>query len=117
VERELMAVEWRSIPVRRDFFTGQLTAGMVELDPDNWAHGIWRALAVTLAEPLRKAFHEHVETHGCGCLGAYPSTAHLCTDPSGHQENGGHAFPGWNHCPVAMRLDELLPDGDRIAYG
>jgi hypothetical protein len=56
--------------------------------------------AVTLAEPLRKAFREHLDVHGCG------------TGDSGDPRYVG----GCAHCPEAMRLWDLLPDGDRIGY-
>lgn len=59
-----------------------------------WDHGVWRALAATLAQPLRDAFVAHLDGHGCG-------------DP-------GSPIGGFGYCPDAMALYELLPDGDRI---
>lgn len=49
-------------------------------------------LAVMLAEPPRKAFDAHLDEHRC------------YEPPIG----------GFGHCPEAMALFELLPDGDRI---
>lgn len=66
-----------------------------------WAHGAWEAVAVTLAEPLRKAFQGHLNTHLCG--------------------TGDHRSPhyvgGFIHCPTAAELWELLPEGDRVVFG
>jgi hypothetical protein len=45
---------------------------------------------MTLAEPLRKAFREHLGEHGC-------------------EEPYGFAY-----CPDAVRLWDMLPAGDRI---
>jgi hypothetical protein len=47
--------------------------------------------AATLAEPLRRAFRQHLATHD------HPH--------------------GFGHCPEAMRLSELLPPGDQIVVG
>lgn len=58
------------------------------------AHSGFELVAALLAEPLRRAFHEHLAEHGCA-------------DP----DRGGHGF---GHCPEAMRRWELLPDGDRV---
>jgi hypothetical protein len=57
--------------------------------------------ATTLAEPLRQAFRRHLDDHGCG--------------------TGDHRSPtfvgGFAHCPAALRLYTLLPDGDQVAVG
>jgi hypothetical protein len=63
---------------------------LAEYDPHHWAHGIFTALAITLAEPLRKALTEHADR----CL--------PCADM---------ARP---YCPEGRRLYDLLPAGDRI---
>lgn len=55
----------------------------------SWATGAWAALAATLAEPLRKAFRDHVDAHGC-----YLDT-----------------------CAKSLRLWDLLPEGDRVLLG
>jgi hypothetical protein len=67
----------------------------VEVDPDNFAHGVWTALAITLAEPLRKALADHVEACGCG-------------KPGG----GGIAW-----CATGSALWDLLPAGDQVLFG
>jgi hypothetical protein len=59
----------------------------------DFAHGVWEALAATLAVPLWTAFVEHVDT---------------CPDCARH---------GIWHCTVGRRLAELLPDGYLIAIG
>lgn len=59
----------------------------------DWAHGVWEALAITLAEPLRRAFDQHLAEHGCGTEG----------------------MP-LDQCPEAVELWHLLPDGDTIAF-
>ncbi|GAA2644488.1 hypothetical protein GCM10010399_92990 [Dactylosporangium fulvum] len=66
-----------------------------------WADGVWAALGATLAEPLHKAFRDHLDEHRCG-TGDYRSP---------------HYVGGFAHCPAAMELWELLPDGDRIVLG
>lgn len=58
----------------------------------DWAHGVWEALAITLAEPLRKAFDRHLAEHGCAT----------------------EAMP-LDRCPEGWALWELLPEGDCIA--
>lgn len=50
----------------------------------------WRVVAALLAEPLRRAFEDHLDTHGCA-------------------ERYGFAY-----CPEAMELFMLLPIGDRV---
>ena len=62
----------------------------VSVDTADWAHGVWTAVAVTLAEPLRQALGEHYE----GCV--------FCQDR------------GIAHCPTGALLWRLLPDGDRV---
>lgn len=64
----------------------------------DWASGAWQALAITLAQPLRKAFDGHCAAHRCG-------------DPSNPEARG------IMHCPEAWTLWGLLPDGDRIMVG
>lgn len=105
-----MATEWATIQVYRDRY-GHLTAGSVSLDPENFAHGVWTALATTLAEPLRKAFNDHCDEHGCGCPGGK-----FCENPEGHESTDGHQVAGVAHCVEGSRLFSLLPDGDRIIY-
>lgn len=61
-----------------------------------WDHAAWRSLAVTLAQPLRDAFHRHLDLHGCGA------------------GSGPTYIGGFSRCPEAWALYELLPDGDRI---
>lgn len=68
---------------------------MAEYDPNNWAHGIFTALAVTLAQPLHKAFADH------------RADCPLCSDKK---------IP-LDRCPEGYRLYELLPAGDRITIG
>lgn len=62
----------------------------------DFAYGVWHALAVTLAAPLRKAFVDHLDEHGCGA------------------GSGPTYIGGFFHCPEAKRLYELLPRGDRM---
>jgi hypothetical protein len=64
----------------------------------DFAHGVYEALAMTLAQPLRKALDQHLDEHGCGT-----------GDTDSPQYIGG-----FFHCPEAKRLFELLPDDDRI---
>lgn len=89
-------------------FLGRRNPPYVTVDPDCWARGPWQALAVTLAEPLRKAYEAHVEWHGCGC-----SPRH-CPTPERHEANGGHALPGVAYCEPAQELWRLLPEGDQV---
>lgn len=67
----------------------------------DWAHGVWEALAVTLAEPLRKALDGHLDWHQCG-TGDTRSPFYI---------------GGFFNCPTARHLFELLPDGDRGLIG
>jgi hypothetical protein len=63
----------------------------VEIDPDCWAHGVWTAVAVTLAEPLRMIWAEHRE---------------ICPD-----------CDQLRYCGLGAVLVNLLPAGDMpIAY-
>jgi hypothetical protein len=57
------------------------------------AHTGFEVVAKTLAEPLRQMFKRHLDEHGCA-------------------ETYGFAY-----CPEAMRLFNLLPDGDRVVVG
>lgn len=66
-----------------------------------WDHGVWTALAITLAQPLRDALDRHFDEHLCG-TGDHRSP---------------HYIGGFGNCPTAMQLFELLPDGDRILLG
>jgi len=59
-------------------------------DPVSLAEAGFTVIAVTLAEPLRRAFRAHLAA--CGCAERY----------------------GFGHCPEAMRLFRLQPDGDQI---
>lgn len=65
-------------------------------DPD-FAHGVFEAVAATLAEPLRRAFGNHLAAHGCG-------TGDI-RDP--------RYIGGFGECPGAMALFELLPPWDK----
>jgi hypothetical protein len=59
----------------------------------DFAHGVWEALAATLAAPLWESFLEHVDMcPGCARLGIW-------------------------HCPAGRTLAGLLPDGYLIAIG
>lgn len=90
----MMTAEARRIYRAVDPMSGERINPVVEVDPENFAHGVWTALAVTLAAPLRKAFDAHLDTHGCGRPGS-----------------GGFAY-----CDEAMSLFRLLPAGDRIIW-
>lgn len=70
------------------------------------AHPVWEAVAVMLAQPLRDAFNGHMDNHGCGCCGP-----RWCK--STHTDEG-HAIHGFAHCPEAMHLFNLLPEGDTV---
>ena len=61
-------------------------------EPATIAHTVMEVVAMTLAEPLRKALDDHLEEHR-----------------EAHERMGGFI-----HCPEAKRLWGLLPDGDRI---
>jgi hypothetical protein len=67
----------------------------------DWASGVWEALAVTLAEPLRRSFDEHLTEHRCGT-----------GDPRSPFYIGG-----FGNCTTAMDLFRLLPDADRVLLG
>lgn len=71
--------------------SGRMIDPYVEVDPDNFAHGVWTALAVTLAQPLRDALDKHLDDHCCVEL-----------------------YGGFAYCEEASRLFALLPDGDQI---
>lgn len=62
-------------------------------EPSTIAHVGFEVAAITMAEPLRRAFREHLDAHGCA-------------------ERLGFAY-----CPEAVRLFELLPAGDTITIG
>jgi hypothetical protein len=53
----------------------------------------FEVVAALLAEPLRQAFKRHLDEHGCA------------------------EIRGFAYCPEAMRLFDLLPDGDRVVIG
>jgi hypothetical protein len=57
--------------------------------PSNVAHVGFEVAAITMAEPLRRAFDQHLDAHGCA-------------------ERLGFAY-----CDEAMRLFRLLPIGER----
>jgi hypothetical protein len=57
--------------------------------PGDFAHGVWTAVAATLAAPLRRAFDEHLDEHGCAQRG------------------------GFGYCEEAMHLYRLQPQGDQ----
>jgi hypothetical protein len=87
-----VSIEWvellpyRSSPYVRD------PKPMAAVVRGEFAYGVWTALAVTLAEPLRKALSIHLDEHGCA-------------------ERGGFAY-----CREAMDLFRLLPEGDMVVY-
>lgn len=82
----------------RDIFgpPGRRFPPHVMIKDGDFAYGVWHALAVTLAAPLRKALEDHLDEHGCGA------------------GSGPTYIGGFIHCPEAKRLFELLPDGDRV---
>jgi len=71
---------------------------VIDVAPDTLAAAGYTVVAVTLAEPLRRALDRHLDEHGCG--------------------TGDHTDPryvgGFLNCPAAKELWDLLPDGDRI---
>jgi hypothetical protein len=69
--------------------------------PATLAHVGFEVAAVTLAEPLRRAFHAHLDEHGCGT-----------GDPRDPRYVGG-----FGHCDEALRLWRLLPAGDQVLIG
>lgn len=73
-----------------DYFSGQPNHPYVRVGPGNFAYGVWTAVAMTLAEPLRKAFRGQ---HGCSARG------------------------GFGKCSEAMKLYELQPEGDKVILG
>ena len=62
---------------------------------------VFSVVAMTLAEPLRKALDAHLDEHGCG------------TGDSADPRYVG----GFWYCPEAKRLWDMLPAGDRIVVG
>ena len=74
---------------------------VLDIDPDTLAQVAFSIVAMTLAEPLRRAFHAHLDEHGCG--------------------TGDTASPryvgGFIHCSRARELWDMLPGGDRIVIG
>lgn len=69
------------------------------LNPESaFDHGVWEAVAMLLAQPLRDALDRHLNEHGCGTGDT--------TDP--------RYVGGFFHCPEAKRLWDLMPAGDRI---
>jgi hypothetical protein len=71
---------------------------VIDVAPDTLAAVAFTVVAVTLAEPLRRAFDKHLDEHGCGT-----------GDPADPRY-----VSGFIHCPAARELWDLLPDGDRI---
>ena len=59
----------------------------------------YTVVAQLLAEPLRRAFVEHLDQHGCAT--------------QGHPNFVG----GFSYCEEAMRLFSLLPPGDTVIIG
>lgn len=95
-----MTAEYRLVRgIGTDYFSGQPSRPAVTVDPGNFAHGVWTAVAMTLAEPLRKAFADHLDEHGCSAT------------------SGPTAIGGFGKCPEAMRLFELQPEGDKLIVG
>lgn len=68
--------------------------------PDTMASVCFTIVAVTLAEPLRRALDAHLDEHGCGTGDVH--------DPA--------YCSGFIHCPGAKLLWDLLPDGDKIMW-
>ncbi len=91
-----MGLHWRR--GEPDFRTGKPTVEVfADRDcqncdrPVTLAHASYEVVAMTLAEPLRRAFWKHVDEHG-----------EACVNPM---------WGGWL-CPEAARLRALLPAGD-----
>lgn len=102
--------DYRELPPHSTWWGSAPPAVWVK--PGDFAYGVWQALAVTLAEPLRRTFSLHLEWHGCSCL-KRPD----CKHPEEHEATGGHEIQGFGHCPEAMALFGLLPEGDRVVVG
>jgi len=106
----------------RDPFTGRVLDLWVEL-PASLAEGVLTCIAVTLAEPLRKAFTEHADAHGCGCPRRdCREMAHALTFPTSLDGRNvtlrpGHDYGGIAHCPVGDHLFRLQPEGDQVILG
>lgn len=101
--------DWVRIPRVPGMFGTGMVDPEVTMEPGNFAHGVWAALAATLAAPLHKALNEHLDAHGCAC----PGGPH-CDARDRHEEAGGHPTPGFSHCREARRLFEMLPDLDKV---
>lgn len=69
---------------------GCIQTEVVEDDPQTLAQVGYSIVAMTLAEPLRKAVRAHLDEHGCS---------------------------GVLSCPEANRLFRLLPAADQILIG
>jgi hypothetical protein len=74
---------------------------VIDADPDTLACVGFTVVAVTLAEPLRRALDAHLDEHGCG-------TGDIADD---------RYVGGFFHCSEAKRLWDMLPAGDRICIG
>lgn len=55
----------------------------------------------------REELDAHLDAHGCGCPGR--DRPQFCRFPERHAAAGGHAIPGFKHCPEAQRLWDALP--------
>ena len=74
----------------KDFWTQRYYCPSLCLEPGNFAHGVFEALAATLAAPLRKAWKEHI----------------------------AECWPRKGPCETCDYLGGLLPVGDRpVAIG
>jgi hypothetical protein len=97
-----MPLSLRRIP---DWFGGTITQvvsdGECCRQPATLAHVGFEVVAMTLAEPLRRALDLHLDEHGCGT-----------GDPQDPRYVGGFI-----HCPEAAQLWDMLPAGDRIVIG
>ncbi len=59
------------------------------------AHAVFETVAMLMGERLRQAFSAHLDEHGCG----------------------RHGGPGFAYCDEAVRLFELMPEGDKVLIG
>jgi hypothetical protein len=93
----------------RDLMTGRMVDALVTREqcwkcdrknPD-LTHHVLEYVAAVISEPLRRAFQDHLDVHGCG--------------------TGDHNDPryigGFGHCPEAMRLFGLQPEAEQVLVG
>jgi hypothetical protein len=93
----------------RDVMTGRMVDAPVTREqcwkcyrknPD-LTHNVFEYVAAVISEPLRKAFHDHLDAHGCG-IGDYED---------------GRYIGGFSHCPEAVRLFGLQPEAEQVIIG